>query len=377
MIIHRRAYRALGALIAASFAAGLCTGCQVDSAAAAVGDTCTSLVALDSAAVPADLTVSWGEEDEDKTKTFNHEQLVLAATIVKVGSDLGLDRDDIVTGVAAAIARSTLRNLDSDDDDADGGLGLFRVGSDWGSEDERKDPETAAGKFFEKLQSVQDRDDMDPGELVHKVMGDHDDEYYMQYMDPAYDIVDAVATEGPCAVADDFTWTGPIDDGCLAGSEHIRWPTVSISGTMRVSIPGSISGYVPQQYLRQIPWEVVGTYLRCDAAAAMIRLNAAFRARFGYNLRMPGGKAYRSYAGQVAAKARSGKMAATPGKSNHGWGLAADLNVPSFGSVQYQWLCQNAPLYGWNHPRWARKNGSLPEYWHWEYIKTSAGPRCA
>ncbi|MEK8226019.1 D-alanyl-D-alanine carboxypeptidase family protein [Oerskovia sp. M15] len=55
--------------------------------------------------------------------------------------------------------------------------------------------------------------------------------------------------------------------------------------------------------------------------------------------------------------------------SNHGWGLAIDLTSPASnpGSAQYRWLRNNAPLYGWDNPAWARSNGSKPEPWHFEY----------
>jgi putative chitinase len=73
---------------------------------------------------------------------------------------------------------------------------------------------------------------------------------------------------------------------------------------------------------------------------------------------------YRSYAAQVDVKRRKPGLAATPGKSNHGWGLAFDM---SFGSNQkspgYQWMVQNASKFGFKGPL------QKPfEPWHWEYV---------
>jgi putative chitinase len=72
---------------------------------------------------------------------------------------------------------------------------------------------------------------------------------------------------------------------------------------------------------------------------------------------------YRSYAAQVDVKRRKPNLAATPGKSNHGWGLAFDM---SFGSNQnspgYKWMTQNASKFGFKGPL------QKPfEPWHWEY----------
>lgn len=114
-----------------------------------------------------------------------------------------------------------------------------------------------------------------------------------------------------------------------------------------------------------------GHRLRCDAARAFDALSAAFAQRFGTPVSVT--DAYRDYETQVVLKRRKGRMAATPGTSNHGWGLAVDLGsgVNRFGTEQHAWMRQNAPRFGWIHPAWARQDGSLPEAWHWEY---AAGP---
>ncbi|WP_344103205.1 M15 family metallopeptidase [Myceligenerans crystallogenes] len=107
--------------------------------------------------------------------------------------------------------------------------------------------------------------------------------------------------------------------------------------------------------------------LRCDAAVAAEKLNAAFRSAFGRNLTV--NDAYRSYEDQVAVKATHGALAAPPGTSNHGWGQALDLGggISTFGSAEYNWMKAKAPGFGWVHPDWAEPTGSKPEAWHWEY----------
>ena len=113
-----------------------------------------------------------------------------------------------------------------------------------------------------------------------------------------------------------------------------------------------------------------GIFLDCGAAADLELLNEAYRAEFGEDLLLSGG--YRSYSQQVSTKAAKGDLAATPGKSNHGWGRAVDINQGrrglGFGGVRYDWLMSNGFKYFWVNPSWAQVNGSNPEAWHWEWV---------
>ncbi|UTT61308.1 transglycosylase SLT domain-containing protein [Cellulosimicrobium cellulans] len=144
-------------------------------------------------------------------------------------------------------------------------------------------------------------------------------------------------------------------------------PPVSADGTYREAVSGS--GRLDPSNLCQIPWARHGEVIRCDAEKALEDLNAAYRAQFGDDLGIT--DAYRDYAAQVAVYANKPALAAKPGWSNHGWGLALDLaGIGGEGSTRHSWLRQNAPAYGWQHPTWARTGGSRPESWHWEYVGT-------
>jgi len=79
--------------------------------------------------------------------------------------------------------------------------------------------------------------------------------------------------------------------------------------------------------------------------------------------------AYRTYAEQIVVKLATPELAAIPGTSQHGVGLAVDLcgGVQSFASAAHLWMERNAPLYGWFQPAWADSSGPLPEPWHWEF----------
>ena len=112
-----------------------------------------------------------------------------------------------------------------------------------------------------------------------------------------------------------------------------------------------------------------GHMMRPAAARALTALAAAYRKDTGTNLCVT--DTYRSYAAQVDVKARKPTLAATPGTSNHGLGLAVDLcgGIDSFGTLQHQWMQQHAPLFGFYHPSWAQPGGSKPEPWHWEFAQ--------
>lgn len=100
-----------------------------------------------------------------------------------------------------------------------------------------------------------------------------------------------------------------------------------------------------------------GSHAAQPAAAAAFRQMAAAAARDGINLRVT--DSYRDYATQVDLVRRKGLyskggLAAKPGTSNHGWGLAFDI------ANGHDWLARNGPKFGFK---------TIPrEPWHWEYI---------
>ncbi|MBO3095685.1 M15 family metallopeptidase [Cellulomonas dongxiuzhuiae] len=133
------------------------------------------------------------------------------------------------------------------------------------------------------------------------------------------------------------------------------------------------NGRLPASALSAVSWarDSRGTpfYLRSDATAALERLNVAFRAALGHHLALD--LTYRDHDTQVAMRAALGSVAAVPGTSSHGTGLALDVpELPctyGWDSPARAWLVANGPAYGWVSPTWARQNGSNPEYWHYEY----------
>ncbi|KQS66360.1 hypothetical protein ASG41_13740 [Modestobacter sp. Leaf380] len=164
---------------------------------------------------------------------------------------------------------------------------------------------------------------------------------------------DAVDVPGPTAGALPVECGNPVYPASYDGSR---------------SWGGYPNGLIPPSAM--CPLGVGGHTLRCDAAAAWRALSAAFAGQFGAPLCIT--DSYRSYAGQVTLYGQKPALAAVPGTSNHGWGLAVDLcgGVESFGTTQYVWMAANAGRFGFVHPTWADQGNGREEPWHWEYAAT-------
>lgn len=142
----------------------------------------------------------------------------------------------------------------------------------------------------------------------------------------------------------------------------------STTSAVRNSVGGSLyskgmwggysNGNIPASAMRRSS----GALLRGDASQAFDQMNTAYRSQFGRDISVT--DSYRNYAQQVSLKRTKGKLAATPGRSNHGKGLALDLGggINSNGTAQHRWVEANASRYGFNKPM-------SYEPWHWEFIK--------
>ncbi|PRY18177.1 M15 family metallopeptidase [Kineococcus rhizosphaerae] len=133
------------------------------------------------------------------------------------------------------------------------------------------------------------------------------------------------------------------------------------------TLSGYANGLLPVEALCPL-YGAPGKVLRADAAHAFEGLSQAFEAQFGVPLAVT--DAYRSLAEQVDVKARKPGLAAVPGTSRHGLGLAVDLGggVQDANAVQHQWLDRNAALFGFVNPAWAQGSPGPFEPWHWEYV---------
>lgn len=139
-----------------------------------------------------------------------------------------------------------------------------------------------------------------------------------------------------------------------------------------VSVPAGVWGGYPNGFIPPTalcPIGIGAHLLRCDAAMAFAALNEAYAREFGSPICVT--DSYRTFDAQVRLYGQKPALAAVPGTSNHGWGLAVDLcgGAESFGSAQYAWLRANASAVGWVNPDWARPGAGREEPWHWEFAR--------
>jgi D-alanyl-D-alanine carboxypeptidase len=203
---------------------------------------------------------------------------------------------------------------------------------------------------------------------------------------PASTASDALPQSEPDLRADDAVLPGVVAPSSIQKKDHRtnRQPPVSRGGSVRAqpqlpdwlatcdTTPAKTSeanGLISDNNLCEMPTD--GLHLRGDAAQAWWRLSESYHREFDEPLCMT--DAYRSLDAQQRLSAAKPGLAARPGTSNHGWGVAIDLcgGAETYGTAEYTWLMANADDTGWTNPTWAQQGGSKPEPWHWEYAAGS------
>ncbi|MGM1018585.1 MAG: hypothetical protein ACQEW8_13710 [Actinomycetota bacterium] len=137
---------------------------------------------------------------------WSGEQLENAATIVLTARDRGLGVDAQVLGVMTAMGESSLRNIDYGDWETSGitnpdgsrtsSIGLFQQQDWWGSPEERMDPATASGLFYDRLVRVPGWQDAEPTAVIHRVQVNADPDFYERFESDATAVVEALSE--PC-----------------------------------------------------------------------------------------------------------------------------------------------------------------------------------
>lgn len=131
---------------------------------------------------------------------------------------------------------------------------------------------------------------------------------------------------------------------------------------------GYPNGEIPTEAMAPVESRGGTFWLEPSAQLWWLRLASEFERAWGVPLDIT--DAYRDLAEQQyywdAYQAGWGNVAARPGFSNHGWGMAVDIYTPVYGSSsspQHKWLQHWAPQFGWTWDT-GRASG---ESWHWEF----------
>jgi len=147
----------------------------------------------------------------------------------------------------------------------------------------------------------------------------------------------------------------------LAGEVARTTPTTGAASLNADGVPAELAAYgngrIPASALQVVG--STGHRLWAPAARSLTSLISAAAAD-GVSIGIT--DSYRSYEGQVDVAARKGLysqggLAAAPGTSEHGWGMAADLRLDAAGQ---SWMRAHGGEYGFveDTPR---------ESWHWAY----------
>lgn len=128
---------------------------------------------------------------------------------------------------------------------------------------------------------------------------------------------------------------------------------------------GHENGKIPAVALQPLA-TAPGQSLRADAARAFDEMSRAHQSDVGRPLSVT--DSYRTLAEQHAVARekglyKNGGLAAVPGTSNHGWGLAVDLDL---NAESQRWMRANGARYGF-------KEDTAREPWHWAFYG-AAGP---
>lgn len=121
------------------------------------------------------------------------------------------------------------------------------------------------------------------------------------------------------------------------------------------------NGRIPASDLAPIP----GGRLRKDAAASWLRLRQRIHKETGLWICPTSPRtAYRPYADQEyfwrLYQSGRGALAARPGTSNHGWGVAVDLPTPAMAAAMRRY----GPEYGWGIRGASLGSDAPSEWWH-------------
>lgn len=346
---------------------------------------------------------------EGEFEGYTYEAMQRAAVILDTASNLGVGRQGQIIALITAMQESTLGdNPTTRTKNSDGDAGIFqqRVIAGWyGTEEQVNDPAYGTTKFIEGhdieyagpesagpkgyhlpgLKDIKGWETKEPGAAAQAVQVSAYPTEYTKHIPKAEAIIEhlagaSVSPSGGDTDAAAATEAASTDVDCTGGGTaggdvqgattmdqlpRFPMPAGCVDQTPLFSEygPNTLNGNVPFAALCPFPGATDDDGRgQGRAVAAYVAMNQEFRAKFGHDLLIT--STYRTYEKQISTKASKGYLAATPGWSNHGFGLAIDVG----GTIEEKrWIQSNGPRFGWWHPTWARPDGRKPENWHYEY----------
>lgn len=390
------------ALVAALLLGGLTLGIGGIALFGSVTSSATTQVAC----TPGGPSVTVEGTDGKGFNSYNAKQVETAAIILDTAGNLGVGRQGQLIALITAMQESTL-GLNTHPTGAGNDAGPFqqRTLPGWyGTAEQVQDvqyattafiqgvdidyagPESAgpAGYHIPGLLDVAGWESMDPGTAAQTVQVSAHPTAYTPHIQDAEALMThlegATVTEASDTGGDasDAGGEDPTAVDCTGGGTGEVQGATSMDQLPKFPMPAGctdqtpvVSEYGPDTLNGNVPDSALCSFpnaLDSDgrgqarAVAAYVAMNEAFKAEFGHDLQIS--STYRTYDDQVQTKANKGYLAATPGWSNHGFGLAIDIRA---NPLEKRWIQENGPEYGWWHPLWARPDGRKPEDWHYEY----------
>src|SRR6266498_3290298 len=185
---------------------------------------------------------------------WDAEQVSHVGTIITVGNAKGVPPWGWVVAVATAMQESGLRNLPAGDRDS---IGLFqqRPSQGWGTPEQLADPSYQAGKFFDKLLTVDGWQQMPLTDAAQAVQLSAYPSAYEKWTTQATRLVSTVgaalglSTGGinPCSGISPQGWTQPVHAPIVSGFRTASRPThqgVDLAATRGTPIQAASTGVV-------------------------------------------------------------------------------------------------------------------------------------
>ena len=125
---------------------------------------------------------------------LNPTQVEVAKDIAGVALSRGLGKRGVLIGIMTGLTESMLTPVDHGDSSTSSSLGVFQQLNAWGTVDERMNPSTAAGLFYDRMVGVSQWQTQDPWVVAQTVQGSEfsDGSNYEEKLGQAQTITDAV-----------------------------------------------------------------------------------------------------------------------------------------------------------------------------------------